>query len=101
MPKFHFEIPHSLTAADAKSRLERFAESLSAIFQDKVSDLNQGWNGNTLAFGFKTFGIKINGDITAKDNQLDVTGEIPFTAMMFKGKIESEVREQLGRLMKS
>lgn len=101
VPKFHFEIPHSLTAADAKSRLERFVESLSAKFQDKVSDLNQSWNGNTLAFGFKTFGIKINGDITAKDNQLDVTGEIPFTAMMFKGKIESEVREQLGRLMKS
>ena len=55
----------------------------------------------TLAFGFKTFGIKITGDITALDNKLDVNGEIPFSAMMFKGKIESEVREQLGRLMKS
>ena len=59
MPKFHFEIPHSLTAADAKSRLERFVESLQAKFQDKVSDLSQSWSGNTLNFGFKTFGIKI------------------------------------------
>ena len=101
MPKFHFEIPHSLTADEAKSRMERFVESLQAKFQDKVSDLDQGWNGNTLAFGFKTFGIKITGDITAHDNKLDVNGEIPFSAMMFKGKIESEVREQLARLMRS
>jgi hypothetical protein len=100
VPKFHFEVPHSLTAADAKSRVERFAESLQAKFSDKVSDLTQSWNGDTLAFGFKTFGIKITGDITAKDNQLDVNGEIPFTAMMFKGKIESDVKEQLARLMR-
>jgi hypothetical protein len=100
VPKFHFEVPHSLTAADAKSRVERFAESLQSKFSDKVSDLTQGWNGNTLSFGFKTFGIKITGDITAKDNQLDVNGEIPFTAMMFKGKIESDVKEQLARLMR-
>jgi hypothetical protein len=101
VPKFHFEVPHSLTAADAKSRLERFVESLQAKFADKVSDLNQSWDGNKLAFGFKTFGIKINGDITALDNQLDVHGEIPFAAMMFKGKIESDVKEQLGRIMRS
>lgn len=100
MPKFHLEIPHSLTADDAKSRLERFVESLQAKFQDKVSDLNQTWNGNTLGFGFKTFGIKIAGSITAQENKLDVDGDIPFTAMMFKGKIESEIREQLGRLMR-
>ena len=100
MPKFHFESPHSLTAEEAKSRLERFVESLQAKFQDKVSDLDQGWNGNTLKFGFKTFGIKITGDITARETVLDVNGEIPFSAVMFKGKIESEVREQLGRLMR-
>jgi hypothetical protein len=101
VPKFHFEVPHTLTADEAKSRLERFVESLQSKFADKVSDLDQGWNGSTLNFGFKTFGIKITGDVTPRDNVIDVNGEIPFTAMMFKGKIESEVREQLGRLMRS
>jgi hypothetical protein len=101
VPKFHFEIPHTLSADDAKSRLERFVESLQAKFQDKVSDLDQGWNGNTLAFGFKTFGIKIAGAIESLEQKLAVTGEIPFTAMMFKGKIESEVKEKLARLMRA
>lgn len=100
MPKFKLEIPHTLSADEAKSRLERFVESLQAKFQDKVSDLEQNWNGNTLAFGFKSFGFKIAGAIAALENKLDVTGDIPFTAMMFKGKIETEIREQLGRLMR-
>jgi hypothetical protein len=101
VPKFHFEVPHTLSADEARSRLERFIESLGAKFQDKVSDLEQQWDGNTLSFGFKTFGIKIKGAIAALADKLDINGELPFSAIMFKGKIESEVREQLTRLMRS
>ena len=101
MPKFQLEVPHTFTAEEAKSRLERFIDSLQAQYGDKVSDLQQSWAGNTLNFGFKTFGIKIAGAIEALDQKLLVTGELPFSAMMFKGKIESEVKEKLGRLMKA
>ena len=66
---------------------------------EKVSDLSQSWSGNTLAFGFKTFGIKINGAVDVLEDVLKVTCDIPFAAMMFKGKIESEVRQQLERLV--
>jgi len=99
VPKFQLEVPHQLGAAEAKSRLERFIEVMQGKFQEKVSDLSQGWAGNTLNFGFKTFGIKINGAIDVGEEALHVAGDIPFAAMMFKGKIESEIREQLGRLM--
>lgn len=98
LPKFHMVIPHPLTAAEAKSRLERFTEAMHAKFSDKVADLNQSWNDNLLAFGFKTFGIKISGSIEVHEDRLHVEGELPFSAIMFKGKIESEMREQLTRL---
>jgi hypothetical protein len=95
------EVPHELSADEARSRLERFIESLQSKFQDKVSDLEQSWNDNTLSFAFKTFGFKIAGAIASLDQKLAVSGDIPFAAMMFKGKIESEIREQLNRLMRS
>jgi hypothetical protein len=101
VPKFHLEVPHNLTADEAKSRLERFVESLQAKFQDKVSDLTQSWNDNTLSFSFKTFGFKVGGAIASLEKKLDVSGDIPIAAMMFKGKIETEIREQLSRLMRS
>jgi Putative polyhydroxyalkanoic acid system protein (PHA_gran_rgn) len=69
-------------------------------FQDNVSDLDQSWNGDSLGFGFKTFGIKVTGTIEVADHRITVDGELPLTAMMFKGKIESEMRQQLERLLK-
>ena len=98
MPKINLEIPHQLSAEESRNRLERFTESLP---KDQVSDLEQSWSGDTLNFSFKTFGIKIAGDLTAADEKLLVDIDLPFSAMMFKGKIESEVKKQLQRLTKS
>lgn len=100
MPKFHLEIPHTLGATAAKAKMERFIEMLRSEHGEKASDLEQSWTGDTLNFSFKTFGIKIAGNIGVKEHTLDVNGDIPFAAMMFKGKIESEVRDQLTRLMR-
>lgn len=98
MPKINFEIPHQLSAEESRSRLERFTESLP---KDQVSDLEQSWQGDTLSFGFKTFGIKIAGDLTAADEKLLVDIDLPFSAMMFKGKIEAEMKKQLEKLTSS
>lgn len=100
MPKINFEIPHSLSADEAKDRLQRFVESLEAKFQDNVSDLQQSWEGENLTFGFKTYGIKIAGTIGVEELRIPVAVDLPFSAMMFKGKIESEIRKQLERLLR-
>ena len=100
MPKFNFEIPHQLSAADAKDRLERFIEGLEAKLGDSVKNLEQSWNGDTLSFGFRTFGINITGNLGVEEDRVTVEGDLPFSAMMFKGKIESEIRKQLERLLK-
>jgi putative polyhydroxyalkanoate system protein len=99
MPKFNVDVPHSLTQEEARSRLERFAESLQHKFQNQVSDLVQSWEGDTLRFSFKTFGIQLAGGIAVSDHDLKVTGDLPFSAMMFRGKIESSIREELERLV--
>jgi putative polyhydroxyalkanoate system protein len=99
MPKFGVRVPHTLTKDDARSRLERFAEMLEAKFANQVSDLQQSWDGDTLKFHFKSYGIPLDGGITVADKELNVAGDIPFTAMMFKGKIESAIREQLEKIV--
>jgi putative polyhydroxyalkanoate system protein len=99
MPKFSVQVPHSLPQAEARTRLERFAESLQQKFQKQVSDLHQSWEDDTLRFRFKTFGIPLDGGITVSDTDLNVDGNLPFSAMMFRGKIESTIREELERLV--
>jgi putative polyhydroxyalkanoate system protein len=99
MPKFGVRVPHNLTKDEARSRLERFIDVLKAKSGNQVSDLQQTWDGDTLKFHFKTFGIAIDGGITVAEQELDLAGDLPFAAMMFKGKIESEIREQLERIV--
>ena len=99
MPKLNFSIPHGQSKEDARQRLEHFTSGLREKFQDQVSDLQESWDNDRLDFSFKTFGIRIQGNITVKPDALAVLCELPFSAMMFKGKIESEVRAQLVRIM--
>lgn len=101
MPKFNVTVPHTLSKEEATDRLNRFADVLREKFKDSVSNLEQKWEGDTLVFGFKTFGVPLQGRINVGDDALKVDGDLPFTAMMFKGKIESSIREQLERLMTS
>ena len=97
MPKIHVTVPNPLSQQEAKERLDRFSEFAGG--SDKVSDLEQSWQGDNLHFGFKSFGIAIKGVVAVSDQKLDVNGEIPFSAMMFKGKIESEVAKFLSKLV--
>jgi hypothetical protein len=99
MPKFNVTVPHALTPAEATDRLNRFADVLREKFKDSVSNLEQTWDGGALLFRFKTFGFPLSGKVTVGEKNLVVDGDLPFTAMMFKGKIESSIREQLERLM--
>lgn len=97
MPKFSVNVPHSLSEPDARERLDRFTETVGS--SNQVSDLEQSWEGNTLNFGFKTYGIPLKGSVAVSEGQLQVDGDLPFSAMMFKGKIEGEIRKVLGKLM--
>jgi len=98
VPSINFDIPHTLSTEDAKERLQRFVDFNKS--SDKVSDFSHSWEGDTLVFGLKTFGIKIKGNIAIQGEKVAVDCEIPFSVMMFKGKIESEIRQQIERLLK-
>ena len=100
MPKINLEVPHQLTAENAKERLQRFGEMLEQQYQDQVKDMEQTWDGDTLAFGFKTLGVKIQGKLVVEEQRVVVDGELPFAAMMFKGKIESEIQKQIEKILR-
>lgn len=99
MPKLNFSVPHTLEKAEAKSRLEAFAGRVRDKYQGQVKDVKEWWEGDTLCFAFRTMGINIDGRLAVEDDRLNVDGNLPFSAMMFKGKIESGLREELQKLM--
>ncbi|MEX2559164.1 MAG: polyhydroxyalkanoic acid system family protein [Pirellulales bacterium] len=99
MPKFSMSVPHTLGREQATERLKGFLAKIKERHKDQVSNLQEEWAGNLLKFSFTTFGFKIGGATTVEENEVKLDGDIPFAAMMFKGKIEQEIRESLNKVL--
>jgi putative polyhydroxyalkanoate system protein len=99
MPSLAINVPHTLGAAEATARLKTFFDKLKSRHQDKMSNLEERWDGNRLDYAFSTFGFNIKGDLQIEENEVKVNGSLPFAAMMFKGKIEQSVREELEKAL--
>lgn len=99
MPKITISVPHQLGQQAAAERLQKFVARLKEKHQDQVSNLEEEWSGNALTFRFKTFGFQFQGTGNVSENDAKLDVDIPFAAMMFKGKIESDIRETLTKVL--
>jgi len=72
---------------------------MKSKFQGQMSDLEESWDEDCLKFGFQALGMRIAGEIAVGDSDLAVRCDLPLAAMMFKGKIQSEMQQQLSGLM--
>lgn len=99
MPSLLISTPHGLTKEEATERLKTFFNKLKERHQDKVSNLEEQWTDNRLDYSFSTYGFNIKGDLTVEPGEVKVNGSLPFAAMMFKGKIEQSVRDDLEKLL--
>jgi hypothetical protein len=99
MPKLNMTIPHSLTRFDALRRVQNQIDELKTHLGGHVEDLHEEWDGDTNRFRFSIRGFHVSGTLTVRDSSVDISGDLPFAALMFKGRIESLIRTQLETLL--
>lgn len=99
MPSLTMSVAHELGADEAVKRIQGFATKLKEQYDGQYKDLEENWIENVLQIGLSTFGMKIKGEMQVEENAVNVNGELPFAAMMFKGKIEQEVRGALEKVL--
>lgn len=100
MPQFTMSVPHSEGKEATTERLKGYLQKVEEHYGGQVSNLQQTWTDNQLDFAFSTYGIKVDGNMVVDDEKVNVTCNLPLAAMMFKGKIESGLKEQLVKLLK-
>ena len=99
MPALKLSFPHQLGQAEAVARLHGLLARVKEKYQDQVSDLKETWNDNTLSFSFSTYGFQVSGDVIVQESEVVLDGQIPFAAMMFKGRIENGIRDQMAKVL--
>ena len=99
MPKVKVAVPHGLDQKDALERIKTYGERVHKKFAESVKNLEETWEENKCTFAFRTYGMDFSGSMTVLDSEVQVDGNLPFAAMMFKGRIENEVRGELDKLL--
>ena len=99
MASMKLAVPHNLGQEVATAKLKSFLTKVKEHYAGQVSNLEESWTDNTLNFGFTTYGFKIAGTMAVEPDQVVVDGQLPFAAMMFKGKIEQSIRSELTKLL--
>ena len=99
MPSISLTVPHPLGKDAAREKLQRFMEVVKTDYS-QVSDLHEEWQGDSLKFSFKTYGFVITGALQVREKDVVLDGTLPLAAIMFKGRVEQTIREQLERLLK-
>ncbi len=95
MPSFSTEVPHTLGQSTAQGKLAKFVDQMIEQYQDQISHADGVWEGNILKYTLTTFGMKIDGKLTVTDNKVTADGNLPFAALILRGKIVEGVRDAL------
>ncbi|MBF0246961.1 MAG: polyhydroxyalkanoic acid system family protein [Alphaproteobacteria bacterium] len=94
MASIELEVGHGLAGTDAAERLDgvfQAKKSQSSVFQNV--DFTR--EGTDFSFSGKVKGVKVKGLMQVRDNAVNVTVEVPWTAMAFKEPASRQIREFL------
>ena len=99
MPKLTVVVTHNLAQDEAIKRIKNLLNDVKKQFIDKIKDLYEEWDGHESNFGFTVVGFSVSGILTVTDSQVELSGNLPFAAMLFKDKIESTIRDHAEALL--
>lgn len=99
MPTVNIAVPHDLGQEEATRRLQAQFHHVKDRFGDQVSDLEEEWEPHGLRFSFRVFGQKISGSVASEPSKVQVDAQLPMAAMMFKGTVEQQIREEVAKML--
>ena len=99
MPRIRLSVPHVLGQEEAKKRVANLIAETRAQFGAQVSDVTEVWTECVDTFSFRALGFLVAGKLEVQAAQLLVDIDLPFAALPFKGRVESELLSRSRQLL--
>lgn len=94
-----FPFPDSLSQDEARECIKGLLAKLKNKYGDKISNLDENWNGNTGTFSFVLNHSRVSGNLTVKLSEVKLSiNNLPFLAYFCMGKIRDTIREEVEKL---
>ena len=102
MARFNVTVKHFRQRTEVVSRLKDFSNKVREESTIEVRELREEWDDDgNLTFSFVAMGFRISGAVVASDEDVNVSGEMPFAVVMFRGVIESQIADKLQEAIES
>jgi putative polyhydroxyalkanoate system protein len=89
-------IPHQLTKAEAKGRIDSHLTELLGQYGSQLDHLDHRWTGDTLDFQAGVMGMSVSGKLQVEEQQVRVEIVLPWVLATL-GRSLSQSIEQEGR----
>jgi hypothetical protein len=99
MPGLIVSVSHRLSQDDALRRIQAVIAQAKVQYSDKINDLSDSWKGYVGAFEVSGMGQKASGTVAVNPSDVTVQITLPFSASLFKSRIESAIRATLMRIL--
>lgn len=99
MPSYQVTVAHELGQEAALARVGRFLDDVQRDYATHISDVRGAWTGNQLAFAFRASGLAVSGTLVVVEKSVHVAGPLPLAAVLFRGRIEQTIRDELQKLL--
>jgi hypothetical protein len=99
MVPLNVSVTHCLGQPAAIDRVQQLLDRLQREYAGQISDVRGQWDDNQLKFGFSVSGLPIDCKLTVQESDVSVSSDLPLAAALFRGKIESWIRDELRGLL--
>lgn len=99
MANLTVSIPHQLTRAEAKRKVEEYLGQLRTQYGSTVTILEERWTGDNLNFSFAVMGFTITGQGFVEDTAVRVEIALPWPAAMFSSDIKQRIEQEGKKLL--
>ena len=99
MPNLTASIPHQLTRAEAKRRIQDQIGVLRQQHETMFANLKQTWTGDTMEFSAAAMGQSISGHLTVDDHAVHVDVALPWLLSMFAGTVKQRIEHEVTHVL--
>jgi hypothetical protein len=98
MEKLKVSVPHQLSRAEAKRRIDEGLEQLLRRSGALLGPVESQWREDILSFEMRPMGTTISGEVTVEDRVVYVEVALPWMLAALAGSVRQGIEKQ-GRLL--
>jgi len=101
MQSLTLSIPHRLSRAEARRRIQEEVVRLKSQYGAMLGNVEERWTGDTLAFSLTATGVTLSGHVYVEDQVVRLDIPLPWPLAMLAGGVKQRIEQQGRKLLGS